>query len=835
MQLQHHDRQITISTAGNRRSLHWPAQGLWWSEFVQRLATPLRGKETLAEYLRMPKSQQDDLKDVGGFVGGELDGGRRKGRAVLGRDLVTLDMDAIPALGADAVLKQLEAMGCAYAVYSTRKHEPARPRLRVILPLSRTVTAEEYEAIARKLAAMIDIAWCDPTTFQAVRMMYWPSCCADSEYIFQYGDKPHVSADGMLGLYADWRDTLTWPQVPGVQKATQRLLRKQENPTTKTGAVGAFCKVYNVYQAMDAFIPGLYEPTDTGDGRYTYTEGSTAGGAVVYDDGLYLYSHHATDPCGGQLVNAFDMVRLHLFGSLDDAVKEGTPIGKHPSYTAMRKLAMEDNAVSLLLSQERLQQTREDFGDLIPGYDDNWLLELEKNPNTGRYERTVNNLLLILRNDPFLRDKLAYDEFANQYTVIGTLPWNPDAGRRKWTDADDNALFWYVEHRYRITGEKALLKAVDIVARERSFNDVQAYILGLAWDGIPRLDTLLIDYLNAEDTRYTRAVTRKMFVAAIARAMAPGTKFDYSLILVGKQGKGKSTLLRYMGGRWFLEDLPPTFEGKDASERIQGYWLAEMGELTGLTRSEVNVAKQFLSRTVDVYRAPYGRNTEEHPRRCVIFGSTNEDEFLRDSTGNRRFWPVTLLDAPGRRSVFDDLPDNVNQLWAEAKARWQLGERLYLEDDVSAEALAKQDQYKVGNAKAGIIGEFLDRPLPEGWDTRDISARRLYWSNDFAKRADSNLTPRRYVCAAEVWCECFGQDKGRMKQSDTREINGLLRELGWVSIGLKHSKVYGRQRSYRCGTDGGTLDGTDFEVFRNTCESVPTTVPVSVPAPAIDT
>lgn len=213
-----------------------------------------------------------------------------------GRDVITLDLDNIPAGGTADVLRRLDALGCAYAVYSTRKHEEVKPRLRVLAPLDRTVTADEYEPLARKLAEIIGIEFCDPTTFQATRLMYWPSCCVDSQYVFTYGDKPFLSADGLLALYRDWRNWQEWPQVPGTQQTHVRLAAKQGDPTTKPGIVGAFCRIYDIHQAIDAFLPGVYIPVDDGSGRLTYSGGSTTGGAVVYDDGQFLYSHHATDP-----------------------------------------------------------------------------------------------------------------------------------------------------------------------------------------------------------------------------------------------------------------------------------------------------------------------------------------------------------------------------------------------------------------------------------------------------------------------------------------------------------------------------------------------------------
>ena len=343
------DRPITITTAGSRKSVNWQPSTMMWSEFIAKLATPIRGTETLAEYMGYTKGKQDELKDVGGYVAGTLAGSRRKAGAVIGRDAITLDMDNIPAGGKDDVLRRIAGLGCAYAVYSTRKHCDAAPRLRVLVVLSRTVSADEYEPIARKLAEIIGITLCDPSTFEASRLMYWPSCSADSIYVYSYADKPFLDADGVLAMYADWHDVMSWPTVPGAGALTQKLVDKQQDPTTKDGVVGAFCKVYNIYRIIEELIPGVYVPCDGADDRYTYAEGSTAGGAVIYDDGKFLYSHHATDPAGGKLCNAFDLVRLHKFGKLDDEAKEGTPIGRMPSYVEMRRFAAQNREVTTLL------------------------------------------------------------------------------------------------------------------------------------------------------------------------------------------------------------------------------------------------------------------------------------------------------------------------------------------------------------------------------------------------------------------------------------------------------------------------------------------------------
>jgi putative DNA primase/helicase len=444
------DRQITISAAGSRKAIFWPAQSLYWSELLERLKTPARGTETLAEYLRYPKNKQDELKDVGGFVAGTLKDNRRKASNVLTRDVITLDLDNIQPGGTQDTLRRLEGLGCAYAVYSTRKHEEAKPRLRVLLPLNRTAAADEYEPLARKLAQIIGIELCDPTTFEASRLMYWPSCCIDSTYVYTCGDKPFLDADGMLLMYNDWRNVAEWPQVPGVQQAQVKIASKQGNPIEKTGVVGAFCRIHDVYRAIETFLPGVYTPCEDGSGRFTYTGGSTTGGAIIYDNGNFLYSHHATDPAGGKLCNAFDLVRLHKFSDLDADAKTDTPISKLPSFIAMCELAVKDIYVAAAINQERYEKATQAFAD-PPEDTANWISKLQISPTTGVPARTTDNILIILENDPLIKGKIAFDEFANRALVLGTLPWNRREGQRFWIDNDDRGIRWYLEKTYNIS------------------------------------------------------------------------------------------------------------------------------------------------------------------------------------------------------------------------------------------------------------------------------------------------------------------------------------------------------------------------------------------------
>lgn len=778
------NRKLQISTAGSRKATYWPRSVLMWSEFVDRLQVPQRGTETLEQYRAFPKARQDELKDVGGFVGGTFSGNRRKSANVEGRDLITLDMDNIPAGQTEDILKRVGGLGCAAAVYSTRKHAPYAPRLRVIVPLDRTATSDEYEPAARMLASRIGMEFCDPTTFEPSRLMYWPSCCSNSQYVCETYDAPFCSADGLLNMYGDWQDITQWPQVPGEDAAARRRLAKQEDPTKKKGIIGAFCRTYNITQAMEQFIPGMYEETDI-PGRYTYTGGSTAGGAIVYDGDLFLYSHHATDPCSGLLVNAFDLVRLHLYGDQDDAAKEGTPANKMPSFLAMSRLALDDPEVSSRIARERHEQAQTAFAGSgqttkeHPQADDlTWLSRLSAD-SQGNYLKTVNNIIIILQNDPLLKGKIATDEFAGRGLILGKLPWDQSGIKRQWTDDDDAALFWYLENYYKLAVQDRQDKALVIVGRQNLINDVKQYLQSLTWDGVKRVDTLLSVYLGAEDNAYTRAVMRKSLCAAVARAVSGGIKYDYMPIFTGPQGIGKSTFLAILGKEWFSDSLT-TFEGKEAAELIQGTWINEVGELTAMTKQETSAVKQFLSKREDIYRAAYGRRTERYPRRCVFFGTSNDSEFLKDATGNRRFWPVDVGVHPAQKSVWRDLPGEVDQIWAEAYVYWILGEELFLSKEVEALAFEQQESHRESSGKEGVILEFLERPIPSNWDQLDLQKRRMFWQGNLKLTDGVELIHREKVCAMEIWVECFNGEARYMKRVDSVEINGILTSLkGW--------------------------------------------------------
>ena len=801
------DRLIKISTGTSKKAVAWTVQEMYWSEFIRRLSQPVRTQETFAQYKSLPKAEQEVLKDIGGFVGGALKGPRRKNENAGERHLVTLDADTIEPGGTQKVLNTVSSLGCAYAVYSTRKHEGAAPRLRIIVPLDEPCPAEEYEPIARKLASFIGMQIFDPTTFEPVRLMYWPGCSRDSEYVFTYEDKPFLSGKGMLATYQDWRNVTEWPEVPGAAKIRDRSAKKQGDPLGKKGIVGAFCKNFSIEEAMEQFLPGTY--TACADpGRFTYAEGSTVGGAVLYEDGKFLYSHHATDPCSGRLVNAFDLVRLHLFGEEDDEAKPETPVANLPSYKKMCEFASAVPAVAEMMAKERYEMALNSFSDGIPQDgaepDAGWVLKLRTNPKTGVPLNTIQNVQAILENDPRLKGRIYHDEMAGRPMAVSPLPWEKhgDAGAvKQWKDEDDAGLRGYMEAVYQITGKEKILDGFAVYALNHRVNKLRDYLTSLEWDGVKRVDTLLMDYFGAEDTIYTREAVRKTLTGAVARIFRPGIKFDTMLILAGRQGLGKSTFFRRLGMDWYSDSLQ-TFEGKDAAELLQGYWIIEAGELTGMTKSEMNTVKQFLSKEDDVYRASYGRRTEKHLRRCIIVGTTNEAEFLKDYTGGRRFWPVDLTGEGRRKSIWQDLPGEVAQIWAEAVTLYRLGEPLILSDEAERIAEGVQEQHREASYSEGAIMEFLEEMVPEDWYKRSMYQRRSWLDSEFDRgQADKgHLMRRDRICAWEIWNECFKMPASyRMRKSDSKEINSILERIpGWEKQkgNIRFGGEYGSQRGF---------------------------------------
>lgn len=791
---------LDIATANTRRAAKWQNKRATWQDIVNTLSDTERTPETLKQYFSYTKDRQDDIKDVGGFVGGYLREGRRKKGYVDYRQIVCLDVD-FGTLDLWIDFGLMEYAGC---MYTTHKHRPEDPRFRIVFPLNRKVSPDEYEAIARVVASWLGIDAFDDTTYQPTRLMYYPSTSKDGEFVFHYVDGPIMDADAVLAELPHWKDPTTWPVSSRVKDTIKPgKADKVEDPEDKGGIVGAFCRAYSMYEAIGEFLEDVYEPCEElGADRYSLIGASTSGGLIVYDNKL-AFSHHATDVTSGKLCNAFDLVRLHKFGDLDDTAKPDTEPTKLPSFKAMADFAGKLGPVKKEILRARRERTTADEYDELEedarktASNDDWIAELETEGKSGKIKNTIDNVVLILSNDEHLKGRLGFNEFEQRETAMKALPWDKNVSKypRPLCDADDAQIRLYLERGYGITGREKITDGLTIVTRKNAYHPVRDYLDSLSWDGVGRLDTLFIDLFGAPDTEYTRAVTRKAFAAAVSRIYTPGCKYDYVLVLVGEQGIGKSTVFARMGGDWFSDSMPELKDQK-ALEAVQGSWIIELGELDGLRRVDVNSVKHFVSKREDRFRVAYGKRVEHFPRRCVFFGTTNEEDFLRDVTGNRRFWVVNCKGAKGTVLVWEYLtPAIVAQLWAEAKERFSQGEPLYLaEDGLEEEARIIQDKHLEKDERSGLVSEYLERLLPTNWNELDTYQRRNWLADD----KNVGTVVRERTCILEIWAECLGKDPNSITRKDSIELGRIMKTVkGWKPYsGVLRFKYYGAQKAF---------------------------------------
>lgn len=787
------ERTYQVALAQNRKVRIWENRSMTWPELVEKMKRPVRTGETAEEYRRMGRARQADVKDVGGFVGGFLKDGLRKKTHVVSRSLLTLDMDH----GHPGVVSEvLGKLSCTCFLYSTHKSRPESPRLRLVIPLLRDVSAAEYGAVSRKVAEHLGMELFDPTTFEPERLMYWGSVSKDGEYVALGQERELLDPDGVLKEYKDWRDVSSWPSADG--KAVAATVAKAEDPYGKRGLVGAFCRAWPIDEVIRTFLSDRYEPSVI-PGRYDYKPADSSAGLVVYE-GKFMYSFHATDPLSGRILNAFDAVRLTRFGHLDSDADAGTAVDRLPSYRAMIDFAKKDERVREEILKAKAREAEEDFKVPVPmaakaGTVKSLTARL-KFRSDGTVDNCLTNFLTILRMDEKLRP-ISYNLLTDSVDVRGSLPW--PRIKQGWSDNDMSQLNSYISSHYGIYAPMKSKDALITVASERQFHPIREFFASLPpWDGVKRVEMLLVDYLGAEDSEYTRAVTRKTLAAAVARVHEPGIKFDSVLIVNGSQGIGKSTLFSRLGGQWFSDSLTLTdMRDKAAAEKLQGYFILELGELAGMKKADIETVKSFISRRDDKYRASYGITVESHPRQCVIVGTTNaENGFLRDVTGNRRFWPVAVRGSHDRKP-WHLTKNEILQIWAEAMAIWKAREPLYLDNELLSAARKQQQAAMESDDREGLVKKYLETKLPKTWDSMDLTERRLYLSGADGLPKEPGIVTRDTVTHMEIYAECFGLDPARMKKQDSYDIAAIMSKIdGWKRGNSKKCTPYGRQRFY---------------------------------------
>lgn len=758
------DIELDISFGKHRADTNWKPEYLTWEEFVDRLRKVRLTNETMAEYDKMSTADKGKAKDGPSFVGGLVRGGRRKKESIDSRSLITLDAD----FADDGFLFTVELIlgGMAYAIYSTHSHRPKKPKYRLIVPVDRALAPDEYAAVSRKLADQIGITYFDRTTFDVHRLMYFPSCSKDAQPVLEVYEGNALNVASVLEQYTDWQDVMAWPRHPEESKVIQRIGQRAQDPREKQGIIGLLCRAYPIEEGIETFLAEIYS-IGTMPNRYTYERGSSANGLEVYPDQDLAFSHQDSDPVAdGRTYNLFDLIRIHKFGHLDERVKDNTPDAKKPSHLAMEHWSANLPEVKKLSFSER----QADFAEMAAGLEDDtaeepdadgWEEKLELHHKSGLPLPTAGNVELFLSHGVW-HGVLGYDAFGNSEVIRKSLPWRgPERPGRKyepWLGADDKRLQHWFSKVHGISSAKTIQNAFTEVVHRNTFHPIKAYIESTVWDGTERMERIFIDYLGAPDTHYVRQATRKMLLAAVSRLYHPGCKFDQMLVLVGPQGAGKSSLLSKLGREWFSDSLR-TFENKEAGEHLQSGWIFEIGELSAMKKTEVEEVKAFLSKTEDRYRVAYDRQVTEFPRKCVFFGTTNTRDFLRDATGNRRFWPIEINPAKAALDHWEHLTDEVvSQIWAEALHLFKARESLQLDEDARVEAERQQASHMESDPREGIIQEWLD-------------------SEEFDEMDRPTGEPKTRVCAAQIWVECLGKKKGDMKAWEAKEIFDIVRRL----------------------------------------------------------
>ena len=437
-----------------------------------------------------------------------------------------------------------------------------------------------------------------------------------------------------------------------------------------------------------------------------------------------------------------------------------------------------------------------------------WTDQLTLNKN-GRACNTLCNMKLILENDEDFQG-IVFNQLAEDLEIKGSVPWNHNS--KYWRDVDDAHLMCLIDERYGSFTQNNYRTALSKVTDDRSYHPIKDYFASLPeWDNKPRVDTLLIDYFGADDNPYVRAVTRKILCAAVRRIYEPGIKFDHILVLNGPQGIGKSTFISKLGMEWYSDSLSISdMNDKTAAEKLQGYWIQEIGELAGIRKADIDKVKAFISRQDDKYRASYGRRVSPHPRQCVFFGTTNaENGFLRDVTGNRRFWTVRTP-GTGIMKPWDLTQDDVGQIWAEALHIAGSGEKLFLSHELEEYAKMEQAAAMEHDDREGLVTDYLDLPLPANWSELPLYDRQDYVRSQGMLYTGGDVRRRDCVSNIEIWCECFGKDKSDFQHKNSFEISAIMAGIdGWEKTGgTIWLPIYGKQRVYSRKRDHAPLEQT---------------------------
>lgn len=807
------DKQVTISVGepqnlGRSKNIKESIRAL-----SERFKHPNVTPEKFHVYLKASDQEQRRLKgSAGWFIRTAVESGVRNRNSVKPSQLLTFDFDYCSKAFEKRLLGGEILPGFVMLAHTTRSHTPEKPRYRIIVPVKTSCPSERYQAASRivaKLELDPEMTNVDKVSFRPAQMMYLPTCSKDMLQHYQYHEQTGDLFDWEAAVEAWEEDTgsssydfALLPRAAG-EAELRETAEKAEDPLTKKGPVGDFCRAWSITDLVmgrqdpngewvDGPLSDFYEITEWHNGeasRMSYKHGSTSNGAVVYDD-KFVFSHHGSDPVQEQLVNAYDLVRIHLYGDKDADAEPGTQLSRLPSAKAMKEWMRDDESfreqqaqsrydLSSMLGDDALDESEDDEEDDEEEDDDGpsiedllgvstsalnrnklaverrrrrakkpdkgWIRNLDLTDD-GAIKATIPNVATILKNDPRCFRRIAFNQLRQEIVLlddiktktaelIGIACKDKVYGDR-WQDRFDMTLQAILELPSPTRGvgyglkvpDNMMVKGVTLAAMHNAFHPIKDFFDDVCEDDdgeitdddIEFLETFLVRHAGAEDTAFVREATRMMAVASVARVEEPGCKFDYAIILEGNQGTGKSTLIKVLYGANFFGELSTDINNEQrTAEAMLGNWVMELPELSSLHKSDYNDVKAFLTRQRDDVRMAYGRYVSDLPRQVVFWGTTNDDTYLRDPTGNRRFWPIKL----------DGRYINPVEVMAERDRFWRIAVFLYRqmraaqpygdlkltvegEAQIEAEALQKSRRRRdVSDEWADQIIDWMDTPI----------------------------------------------------------------------------------------------------------------------------
>lgn len=819
-------KKFDFATAKNGRTKKWTHEKLSLKKIIKYLQTERRVDVTESEYAGLEKTEKADVKNGNpSFLGGYFEG-RRTSVTMRTRSIIALDIDRKFPTNFATFMKKNSIY--PYYIYeslsSTKKHR----KYRLLFFLSDDVEADLYEPLARRIARNLEIIdYVDNTCYRKTQLMYSPVFCSDTEKpinkFVSVDDAETVSTAELMASFDDIHDQKSWDAA-----ADEGALRKQNNmrlqdPREKAGIVGAFCDYMgDIHAAIAAYdLPYKQESSD----RYTYEGGDSSNGFVVYDDGQWAYSNHESDPAaiGGHDLNAFDLVRIHLFGEKDSQKKiaDGgyTDPTNAPSFKAMVDLLDNDNDFKEVAgdrvaekSLQRIFNVDDDFdldddekpaakekkvsretmiingrSMLYDPMDDpkfkkkhrKAMLKLARASKTDKMIADKNNLFTYLRYAPSFRNRILYDTFRRAVVFVGAKPWK-NTKDIEWTDIDTTMLGILLEKEGAQYSKQDLFDTVMAVAFANEYSSLKDFFLHHlpAWDGRERLDKLFVDCLGAEDNEVNAMIAEKTLLGGLERALNDEESHVHAVaVLQGGQRIGKSTFWRKLCPvqDWF-SDSKINIGHKDGQSILGGSFIVEMSEFAAVKRADRDEVKAYISSAKDKYRPSFGRNDMIFVRHNIFVGSVNDDEFLSDPTGNGRF-KVVHCEGIGTSNLHKIMTqDYVLQVWAEAMQRRADGVEFFYNEsqEIATEEVAKQ--FLQTSSYDDYVRLYITSNKPDDWLLANEPEQQLEILEDMMrkrwKKKELTVKPEKWFTLADV-CKGLGirqQDMHRSKIAVSRAI-----------------------------------------------------------------